>query len=66
MDDIKGRCHTVDPVSNQCTAFSLHVNGTDYSCDMTKSILPWKNTSDFFKSPNKNFRTEFLQIFFGW
>ena len=50
MGEVKGQCHTLYPVSNQCTTVSFHINRTNHSWDMAKRVFDFeKNTSEIFK-----------------
>ena len=68
MSEVKGQCHILCPVSNQCTSFSFHINRTNYSWDMTKIMFDLEKTHPKFLKKicqNKSFQQNFSKIYSG-
>ena len=50
MGEVKGQSHIVHLVSNRCTSFSLHINWTNHSLDMSNRVFDLeKKTSEILK-----------------
>ena len=48
MHEVKGQGHIVDPVSNQCTSFSIQVNRTNHSWDMGNRMFDFEKIHPIF------------------
>ena len=44
MSEVKGQSHTLYPVSNQCISFSFHINRSNHSWDMAKTVFDLEET----------------------
>ena len=49
MSEVKGQCHILYPVSNQCTSFSFYINRTNHSWDMANIVFDLKKKIRNFK-----------------
>ena len=65
MSDVKGQCHILYTASNRCTSSSFHINRTNHSWDMSKSVFDLEETHpNFLKKicQNKRFQQQFSKI----
>ena len=56
MSEAKGQGHIVYPVSNRCTSFSMHINRTNHSWDMSKAVFDFQKTSPNFEKKIRQMR----------
>ena len=64
MREVKVQGHMVYPVSNQSTSFLFHINWTNHSWDMVKTMFDLeKNISKILKeNSQKNFQQNLSKI----
>ena len=65
MSEVKGQGYILYPVSNRCTYFSFHINGTNHSWDMAKIVFDLKKTHPKFLKKigqNNSFQQNFSKI----
>ena len=65
---MKGQCHIVYPVSNQCTSFSFHINCTNHSWDMSNRVFDLEKTHPKFSKKiwqKKHFKQNSSKISWG-
>ena len=65
MSEVKGQGHILYSASNRFTSFSFHINRTNHSWDMAKSVIDLEKTHpNFLKKicQNKSFHNNFSKI----